>query len=201
MVSLSREVKEIFYATIKGDISVVEFEDWLYANKEIAMSLLPEDHLELISLDYKQKHAHYELSRLLRRCIGAAEFETLRILDALNLARGKRDGQSAALMQLYDLYCEGYGFLRELALGYGLAVRAPAAGGSTANGWDQLSADQQRTILEGFSPGLEHEIDRVAAWLKSGEIVLTGEQDAKGRYTFQDRRAEEEKKVSQKPKP
>ena len=57
-----------------------------------------------------------------------------------------------------------------------------------------LTEEQQRELLDSFSPELEECIDQVIYWLETKRIVLTGEQDEIGDYDYEDYRTEEEKK-------
>jgi hypothetical protein len=59
---------------------------------------------------------------------------------------------------------------------------------TTANAWEELTGAQQADLLASFSPGLEHELDRVHRWLLTGQVILTGEYDELGRHTYQDLR-------------
>ncbi|MCS3556459.1 hypothetical protein EDF66_103377 [Sphingobacterium sp. JUb20] len=61
MTTLPPDIKERFYKTIKGKISLDDFEQWLYVNKELEKYLNSDDYFELISLSFKQSGAKYEL--------------------------------------------------------------------------------------------------------------------------------------------
>ena len=61
MTTLTQDIKERFYKTIKGDISLDDFEQWLYADKELEKYLKTDDYLDLISLSFKRSGGKYEL--------------------------------------------------------------------------------------------------------------------------------------------
>jgi predicted DNA-binding WGR domain protein len=185
---LPQHIKERCYKTIKGDYSITDFERWLYADKELEQLLHADDYLELISLDFKKGGAKYELWNLLKKQIDLGAFETYKMLELLYAAKRKDEKLPYILMDFYDLYCRGYAFLRDLGLGIGLAVEVPHLNNSPAESWDELTREQQTQVLAGFSPELEACIDDAIAWLESGKIILSGEQDDIGHYAYKDRR-------------
>ena len=155
MTTIPQDIKERFYKTIKGDISLDNFEQWLYADKELEKYLNSTDYLNLISLSYKQSGAKYELWNLLKKHIDLGEFETYKMLELLDEAKQKTERLPHILMKFYDLYCKGYNFFQDLGLGIGLAIEVPRVNNMTADTWDELTSEQQKELLDGFSPQLE----------------------------------------------
>lgn len=194
MTTLPQDIKERFYRTIKGDISLDDFEQWLYGDKELEKLLNSGDYLDLISLSFKKSGAKYELWNLLKKHINLGEFETFKMLRLLNEAKQKNKKLPYILMEFYDLYCKGYNFLQDLGLGIGLAVEVPRVNNTTAENWEELTTGQQKEILDSFSPELEECIEQVIDWLETKKIILTGEQNEIDHYGYEDLRTEEEKK-------
>jgi len=194
MTSLPQNIKERFYKTIQGVISLNDFEQWLYANKELENLLNPEDYLDLISLSFKKSGAKYELWNLLKKHIDLGEFETYKMLELLNEAKRKTKRLPYILMEFYHLYCKGYDFLQDLGLGIGLEVQVPSLKNTTAETWDELTSEQQKELLDSFSPKLEECIEQVLFWLETRKIILTGKQDEIGHYDYEDLRTEEERR-------
>jgi hypothetical protein len=194
MTTLPQDIRERFYKTIKGDISLDDFEHWLYTDKELEKHLKSDDYLDLISLSFKKSGAKYELWNLLKKNIDLGEFETYKMLGLLNEAKQKTERLPYILMEFYDLYCKGYNFFQDLGLGIGLAVEVPRVNNTTADTWDELTREQQKELLDSFSPELEECIEQVIYWLETKKIILTGEQDEIGHYEYEDLRTEEEKK-------
>lgn len=196
MTTLPQDIKERFYKTIKGEISLDDFEQWLYADKELEKYLNSGDYLDLISFSFKQSGANYELWDLLKKHIDIGEFETYKMLGLLNEAKQKTKRLPYILMEFYDLYCKGYNFFQDLGLGIGLAIEVPRVNNTTADTWDELTSKQQQELLDSFSPELEECIEQVIYWLETKKIILTGEQDEIGHYEYEDLRTEEEKKTT-----
>lgn len=193
-MTLPQDIKERFYKTIKGDISLDDFEQWLYSDKELEKHLNSNDYLDLISLSFKKSGAKYELWNLLKEHIDLGEFEKYKILGLLNEAKQKTERLPYILMEFYDLYCRGYNFFQDLGLGIGLAVEVPRVNNMKGDTWDELTTEQQKELLESFSPELEECIEKVIYWLETKKIILTGEQDEIGHYEYKDLRTEEDKK-------
>ena len=50
-MTLPADIQEIFYDTLSGEKTILEFEEWLYADKTLEGILEANDYLELISFD------------------------------------------------------------------------------------------------------------------------------------------------------
>lgn len=187
-MTLPQDIKERFYKTINEDISLEDFEQWLYGDKELEKHLNSDDYLDLISLGFKKSGAKYELWYLLKKHIDLGEFETYKMLGIMYEAKHKNEQLPYILMKFYDLYCKGYFFLQDLGIGFGLAVEVPNVKNTTADTWDELTVEQQKVLLDSFSPKLEECLERAINWLETKQINLTGEQDNIGHYVYEDLR-------------
>jgi hypothetical protein len=188
MFTLPQALRELFYRTITGEIPLVDFEQWLYASEEVERLLPADDYLALLTLNYRKSGAKYELAKLLKQHIDLGDLETYKLLKLLQEAILKTPRLPFILMAFYNLYCRGYYFLQDLGIGYGLAVDTPRVKNTTADTWDELTSTQQADLLASFSPELEHELTRVQRWLVTRQIILTGEYNELGRYTYRDLR-------------
>jgi hypothetical protein len=189
-MNLPIDIREIFFETLQGDKSVLEFEQWLYADRRLESILTPEDYLDLISYGYKGDRVKYGLYKLLVKHIDKGEYEKWKLVKLLHKALRRDTYLPQILMTFYDLYCKGYYFLDNLGLGYGLAVKVPY---SQADSWNELTAEQQQNLINSFYPGIEDEIEKVIEWLDSGKVILTGIQDEYNYFGYIDNRTEEEK--------
>ena len=190
---IHHNIKEQFFKVLKGGITIADFEQWLYADKKIETCLSSEEYIDLVSLNFKGDNAKYELWELLKKHIDLGEFETYKMLELLRNAQQKDERLPYILMELYELYCKGYGFLQDVGLGFGLKVTVPGVNHPSIDSWEELSIEQQKELLSGFSPELEECIEQVIHWLEAKKVILTGEQDEIGHYSYNDFRTEEEK--------
>jgi hypothetical protein len=191
MTILPQEITSKFYKTIRGDISIDDFEQWLYMDEDLEKLLRPDDYLDLISLNFKKSGAKYELWDLLKKHIDLKEFEKYKMLELLREAKQKTSRQPDALIEIYDLCYKGYDFLQELAWEYGLLIVCPNFN-NTPETWEELTESQQKEIIDSFSPRLAKDIDKVIEWIETEKIILMGEQNKIACYYYEDLRTERE---------
>jgi hypothetical protein len=72
---LPKDIQEIFFETLYGDKTVLEFEQWLYANKQLEHILSADDYLDLIAYGYKGNRAAQGLYPLLEKQINRSEYK------------------------------------------------------------------------------------------------------------------------------
>jgi hypothetical protein len=189
-MTLPNDIRNIFFETLHGDISVFEFEKWLYADKSLEKSLTPDDYLNFISLNYKSSEAKYCLCHLIEKHISLGDYEKWRLLNLLTKALKRDNELPNILMTFYDLYCSGYSFFDNLGLGYGLAIVVPYSHG--ADSWDQLSENKKKELLDSFYPNIVTEIKKVIFWLENEAVVPTGTHDDYDHFLYIDNRNEDE---------
>lgn len=185
------DIQELFYNTLSDEVTPLEFEQWLYADKRLETLMPSSDYLALISYGYKGEHAKYGLYQLLEKHIERGDYEKWKLLKLLHKALHRDESLPQMLMNVYELYWKGYGFLNDLALRYGLRVEVPY---EFADSWDQLSQQEQESLLNSFYPNLLADIQQVIGWLENEQVVLTGKQDEYGHYLYIDNRSPEERK-------
>lgn len=191
-MKLPTDIQEIFYDTLSGDKTILEFEEWLYGDKKLEGILQPDDYLELISFGYKSDTAKKWLPRLLEKQIDKGELEKRRIHKLLTKALNRDEDLPQILMSFYNMYCKGYNFFDNLGLGYGLRVEVPGVNNNYEN-WIDLSEIEQARLLNSFYPDLDTEIQKVISWLDMGKVVLTGIKDDYNHFEYIDYRTELEK--------
>jgi hypothetical protein len=192
VTELPQDIKFYFFEVMIGNTPIGDFEKWIYANEELELLIGPEDYLDLISLNYKANGAKYELYQLLSRQIALGEFEKYKLLKLLNQAKQKDEDLANTLVQFYDLYCDGYYFLRYIGLHYGLAVEIEGK-----DFWSAEMVEEHKKLLRSFSPELDNQLQRIIDWLTSDKIILTGTKDELGRFEYHDFRTDEEKKLTE----
>jgi len=194
-MTLPADIEQIFFDTLSGDKTVLEFEQWLYADKRLETIINSDDYLDLISYGYKADNAKYGLFRLLEKHIDKGELETRRVRKLLTNALHRSKELPEILMTFYDLYCKGYNFFDNLGLGYGLRVEVPGINNYEET-WNDLNEEEQNTLLNSFYPDLETEINKVISWLDTGKVILTGIKDEYNHFEYIDNRTESEKQLT-----
>lgn len=191
-MKLPPDINKIFIDTISGELPVLEFEQWLYNNKQLETILSAEDYLDLISYGYKSNDSKPGLLRLLKKHIDIGELETQRIHKLLTQALKRDRDLPKILACFYDLYCKGYYFFDALGLVYGLKMEVPGINNYEET-WEDLDETQLNVLLNSFYPNLEIEIKKVISWLDNGEIILTGIADQYNHFEYIDNRPESER--------
>jgi hypothetical protein len=158
---------EMFFKVLNGEVDIKTFEQWLYATPDVEGMFSPDDYLELISLNYKDRLAKYELIKLLTRSINQGEFETYRLIRLMETIITKSPGWYDALNQC-DMLCPlGYYFLEGLEeFAHSLFAR---------NHFENLTDTQKNKLLEMIYPRAAESARKVIDWLKEGKIVMTEE--------------------------
>jgi len=169
---------EIFYKLFGYEITLSDFADLLYENyTDFEPHMHSDDYLELISFNFNNSYAMYELHKLVKKYINSGEIETRKLLSLLYDVRKKSSKTPYALEMLYHLYCDGYDFLQTIGLNFGLCVVVPYHLG--ANSWGKLKKTEQESMINGFYPKLTEEANNVISMLNDGIVVPLGIKDEK----------------------
>lgn len=112
------DIQSMFYKIYKKQISINTFEEWVYDNPSIEDIIGKEVYLDIVSINFNDRHVFHELEKLLCRHINFGEMEFERIRGLLeSIITGQSDIYD--LMEtIYDDYCRGYTFLRFLGLSF-----------------------------------------------------------------------------------
>lgn len=180
------DIQQQFYKIYIGQISMVDFEEWLYKTGEIECVYGYDFYFNLLDLDYREKHIKNELVKLIEVKIPFDEFEQTRIISLLEEITCEKNDLVEVLEQLYEDYCSGYSFLRYLGLNYITGIdEIPKL--KEKDKWDKNEFDKKREILNNIKPKIISEATRLLLFFRNGLIKI----DAINRYS--DYRKEEEK--------
>lgn len=164
-----------FYNLLMGNLNIQEFEKWVY---EIDEELVDEHfgrgfYFELASLNYKNKYATNDLEKLLFSKVPFGRFEEMKIREILTYVIDDKGDLVELIEELYDLYCDGYSFLRYIGLA-SLFHGMPREN-ETYNFTDQTQIN------------LKCEARRILSFLDTRKIIITG------KYKYEDLREEADK--------
>ncbi|WP_052429581.1 hypothetical protein [Paenibacillus borealis] len=166
-----------FVKNEQDELSIFNFEQWVYEHDELEDIFGKKEYLELISRDYKDKFAYHETEKQIRRLVHFGLFEQERITNILNdlLTNEDKSEQLETLEILYEEYCSGYNFLRYITLSY------------------ILTSDEHKEIIkvnqskfESYIEGIKKEAVRLLGFLRRNEILINEE------YEYTDYRAEKD---------
>ncbi|WP_107037522.1 hypothetical protein [Brumimicrobium mesophilum] len=191
MKNLPDDIKSKFYEILLRKQDLKEFEEWVYASKELEILLVEEAYIDFISLNYHKSGAYHELKKLIGNQIDMEDFLNWKLKTSLENVKYKNGDFHQSILDFYDLYCKGLGFMYTLGIEYGLTLDCPYTIYGVES-FEELTMSQRETIIGRFYPNIISEIDKVLRWLNNGEIVLKISESEFGYLEFDDFRPKEE---------
>lgn len=191
MIKLPAEIQIEFFKLLNDELSIEKFEQWIYKTKELETYFGQADYLEFISLNFKDRHIIHEMKKIVDKYLDFGEFEKRKINKVLVDLTSKNEDFAKSLIATYELYCDGYGFLDNIGMGYGMTF---ANDFFEFKDWMNLPIDEKNRRINAIYGGVKAEAEKVQHWFDNKKIILTGEVDEIGHYDYIDNRTIEEKK-------
>ncbi|MEK4251855.1 hypothetical protein [Paenibacillus sp. FSL W7-1287] len=160
------ECHRYFYKFLKGTITLSELEQWLYNHEELEEILGKSVYFELISRDYKNKYALEDTKKQIKGLINIGFFEQERIINSLEKLIDTSEGYLENLEALYDDYCDGYTFLRYIALVYI----------TTSDEYIEV-LKQDKVKLKDYSEKINKEANRILRFFANNELRIVIENE------------------------
>lgn len=113
--------RDIFQSVLRGQMSILSFEKWLYDHvEELESSIGNKRCYQLLDVNYKSKFVMNQLKPLLAELLEFNCVEDFEIQDLLKRFVMTDDDQEFVELcrNIYKEYCNGYAFFRLLALTY-----------------------------------------------------------------------------------
>jgi hypothetical protein len=192
MKKLPLDIQIQFFKVYNDEIAVADFEKWLYSKKELERLLDSDTYIDLISLNFKDRHVKHEMGKLMDPFLDFGKFEERKLRRTLNDLIERTDDFAKSLIDTYYLYCSGYNFFDNLGLGYGLTFSEDFWDFSD---WEKLTTEQKKNRIDRVYSGVKKEAELVLKWLDEGKIVPTGETDDIGHFDYIDKRTDSERKL------
>jgi hypothetical protein len=178
MKNLPQHIENQFFKFLNKEMSIEEFEQWVYATDELETVLSEHDYLNLIAFSFDQLNAFYYLEELLIELIDFPKFETYRIIHQLNIIIENDGLWENAVEIFHGDFIESYYFLKPF---FDLHFLIEDNQGSDV----ELSDDVYiRARKEAIS---------LKNWLITGTIVIKGREGHRKGTNYIDNRKEEEK--------
>ncbi|MFK7950731.1 MAG: hypothetical protein AB8G11_24305 [Saprospiraceae bacterium] len=168
-----------YFELVEEKITLHDFDNWILTNDGLETELGESLYIEVISLNYSDANTTYELSKLLKNHFDNGEFETLRLLELLEVIITRKGKEAEALIRIYDLYCTCYDFLK-LGVDIGLHIAVPYEYG--VQWFHELTERQQVKIVDKHYPLAKTEAKKMKKLLLDKTIVLTGKKG--GEYDY-----------------
>jgi hypothetical protein len=154
----------MFYFT-KKDVDLLEFEQWVYEHDELE-ELLGKQYFQFIAINYKDKFAREEIEKIISKIINPSEFEEERIKLLLNKLIASDTETMEIMEKIYEEYCNGYSFLRYIALTYI----------TTSDVYrEEMKSNPEKIKL--YRAEIIHEAKRILGFLERHEIKINHEHE------------------------
>lgn len=193
MNKLPLDIQIQFFKVYNDEISIADFENWLYSKKDLEKLFLNNDtYIDLISLNFNDRHVKHEMGKIIDSFLDFGKFEERKLRKILTDLINRTDDFAKSLIDTYDFYCSGYNFFDNLGLGYGLTFSEDFWDYSD---WENLTSEQKKNRIDRIYLGVKSEAELVLKWLDEKKIVPTGETDEIGHYDYIDHRTKAERKL------
>lgn len=192
MNKLPLDLQMHFFKYYNDEITVSDFERWVYANKDLEQYLDNETYTKLISLNFKDKYIKHEMGKTIDIYLDFGKYEERKLIKVLTDLVDRTNSFTKSLIETYELYCSGYDFFNNLAFGYGLTFSEDFY---DYNDWEKLTHEEKTNRIDEVYHGVKSEASLILMWFDEGVITPTGEVDEVGHFEFIDKRTDIEKKL------
>lgn len=189
MQQLPEEIQLIFFKVFSDEITIEEFEKWLYSNKELEDILGESLYLDLVTINYKEPHGRYEMQKMISGLLDWGKYEERKLRQTLNSILNKDDEFITELCNAYNLYCGGYYFMQSIGM-IGLTFWNMIYDGE----WIQMTEKQKAKKVDKVYPLIKQEALTILGWLDNNSLSIQPREDDGNmiRYQYQDNRLSEE---------
>lgn len=161
-----QQAHKILYQLSRRSISLAEFEQWLYQTPELEDVLGQEIYFSFLSRNYLEANALELVVEQVHSLIDLPRFEQERLVTLLQDVQCVSDDYFVQLKEIYESYCEGYFFLRFIALSY-----------ITAGDEGVISVKREDAQFLVWSARIQREALRLLGFIERGKLGVTGFQE------------------------
>lgn len=171
-----------FYELLMGNLSIEDFEDFVYSDTNLEKQLREGIYLQLISFDFKDKFAKEKLINLIKtKIIQDGKFETWKLKTILNDFLNQPERIDINLDKLYNLYCGKYEenkarkyeykFLGNLGLNYLFWANESYLQTNYGDNW-RTEYNIQKTEFDFYHKQLQNFATEILSAIESKEIEI-----------------------------
>jgi hypothetical protein len=180
MILSNEEMETYYFRFLNGEISLEDFEQWLYATPELETYLGETAYFELVSFNFHQPAVKYELFKLLDIYTTPAEFYTWQLKQLLkSLSDSLLDNtldQVEVFEGLYNMYSKGYYLLSDVGLEFLLETNELPKR-TAQHLWDEKEYKRLREALEKYLILLKEEVEIALPALESGDLKIINQHE------------------------
>ncbi|MFC3800286.1 hypothetical protein [Cohnella sp. GCM10012308] len=155
------------YQFLKARVNLDQLEQWLYSHEELEEILGKEHYYQFITRDYKSKYANSETQKQIRLLpIKIGFYEQERIIISLTELLEKPEYYFEILDSLYDDYCDGYSFLRYIAMSYASTLDE-----------ERIFLKQNHVAMNRYREKLNDEAKRILGFFHNKQLFIEAEHE------------------------
>jgi hypothetical protein len=183
MKDLPQHIENQFFRVLNQEISIQDFEQWVYEMEELEQVLSSDNYLDLIAFNFNQEDLYGflidSLYDVIIKFIDSQKYENYRINRHLILIIDKDKSWKTAVKKLYSESINNYNFLDSFFNFY------------------FLIHDNKRNaeVIEEIYSLINLESVKVLEWLNSGKIIIKGREGHRKGANYLDYRSNEEKEM------
>ena len=176
MTNRNEEFETPFFRFLSGDLPIHELEQWIYATQELEHILGATAYYQLVSFNYHQPGANYELAKYIYGYIDPSKYYTWQLKQLLIALLNNSQDTVELLHQLYDKYRHGFLFLDDVGFAYVFTMDdIPSI--KDHEKWEEKEFHQRREALSALLSKLKPDIEMLHAGLESGDIKILNERE------------------------
>ena len=172
MPVLPNDLQYTFFKVLCHETSLLDFEKWLYSHEKLEQQLGNEIYLDLISLNFKDKHVLQEVHKIMAPFLDAGKNDERKLKALLHDLIHRTDDFTQSLIETYHWYCSGYDFLYGLGMTYGLVLIEAFF---LYNDWVHLTGEGKEAVINRLHPSVKVEAELIRNLIETNQIKLTGE--------------------------
>ncbi len=160
---------------LAGELSIQDFEQWIYATSELEEFLDKDAYYSLLSFDFRLPRISHEVSKFIYENIDTGRFHTWNIKRLLNILLNDSQDAVEVFEKLYSMYWNRYDFLHEITIQYAAGIDdIPKL--KEKDFWEEKAFAVRRNALNEFVRTLLPSIEIILQGLESEKIKIIDEQ-------------------------
>ncbi len=165
------EIEAKYFDLIDKNISLKEFENWVYKSDFLEKELGYELYIKLISLNYENNICNHDIEEMLKEKVDYGKYQINKIIKLLDSVIEKNGLESNSFKVFYELYCDGYYFFEDLGLGIGLFLNI-FANRLGAESFDELDELKKENVVNSSYPKAKELAIELKDWFIQEKIIL-----------------------------
>lgn len=165
-----------FYKFLDGEVSLTEFENWIYDNEAQIALAVPAFHFDLINFNYRQPNARDLIYALIYySIIDQADYAQWQLKRLLTTIINNNKWEAAASTLYWEFWDDNarFGFLMQLA-NYSAVILFPSERFGLSG---MVGTKRDKVVSKLLYPEIVREAEAILVSIDNNEIQITGEKE------------------------